>query len=94
MRSYRAGENRAMSSSFTVLPLAYQARGATSDGINLRPSHGFSIGPFGAVVVRFSVCLTCGFIAPYIGDGDIKVFRGLKENERRKRDATGSVDKR
>jgi hypothetical protein len=72
----------------------YQADGADSEGITLRPSRGFSIGPFRAVVARFSVCLSCGFVAPYIGDADIAIIRGWKENEKKKRDASGTVDRR
>jgi hypothetical protein len=72
----------------------YQADAASSDGIALRPSRSFWIGPFRRVVARFSVCLSCGFVNPYIGDSDIAVIRGWKENEKKKRDAEGRVDRR
>ena len=73
----------------------YHAKAASDDGgIVLRPSQSFWIGPFRAVAVRFSVCLTCGFVAPYIGDGDITIIRGWKDKEKKKRDAAGTVGER
>lgn len=72
----------------------YQAEAASTDSIVLRPSHSFWIGPFRAVVARFSVCLTCGFVAPYIGDGDIAIIRGWKDEEKKKRKVRGTVSER
>ncbi len=72
----------------------YQAEAASSESIVLRPSQSFWIGPFRAVVPRFWVCLTCGFVAPYIGDGDIKTIQSWKEKDRKNRDARGTVGDR
>jgi hypothetical protein len=52
------------------------------------------MGPFRGVVARFSVCLSCGFVAPYIGDTDRATIRGWKEKEKQRRDATGTIGER
>jgi hypothetical protein len=72
----------------------YQADAAGSEGIVLRPSRIFSIGPFRAVVARYSICLTCGFVAPYISEADRASIRGWQEKEKQKRDAMGTVGER
>jgi hypothetical protein len=72
----------------------YHAVAASSDGIVLRPSRSFWIGPFRGVVARYSVCLSCGFVAPYIGDADCTTIRGWKDKEKQRRDATGTIGER
>jgi hypothetical protein len=72
----------------------YRAETAASEGIVLRPSQSFWIGPYRAVVARFWVCLSCGFVAPYVADVDCATIRGWKENERRKRADNAMIDER
>jgi hypothetical protein len=40
--------------------------------------------PFPSVAVKCTVCLSCGFVAPYVGQGDLKKVRAWKARETEK----------
>jgi hypothetical protein len=40
--------------------------------------------PFPSVAVKCTVCLSCGFVAPYVGEDDLKKVRAWKAGEMEK----------
>jgi hypothetical protein len=72
----------------------YHTDNVGDGGLVLRPAKLLWIGPFRAVLTKCVVCLSCGFVAPYIGAGDRERVRGWKAKEKEKRNATGTVDER
>jgi hypothetical protein len=72
----------------------YHSDSAGDGGLLLRPTKLFWVGPFRAVLTKCVVCLSCGFVAPYIAEGDRERVRSWKAKEKAKRNATATVDER